>query len=199
MNFATLTTVVLLCPAMAGAGVNCTRMPEDLAAMRVADQSLRERQVQVGYSDERLDTQLEVVDRDNTRRVKQYFAACGWPHSKTYGQTASDDAWLLVQHADRDRAFQRKAIVLLEKAVKTDGARGGHLAYLADRIAVADGKPQPYGTQFKLEGCNLVLFPIQSRTAVNERRKAILGMPTLEEYEREAAAHLLPPDCLSGP
>lgn len=45
------------------------------------------------------------------------------------------------------------------------------------------GRPQPYGTQMKMDGsCAFELQPLDDRRKVNERRKAA-GMPSLEEYE----------------
>lgn len=174
-------------------------MAPDLAAMRVADQALRERAFASSTPDPHLLAQLALVDRSNTRRLSAWLGACGWPKLRRDGQGASDDAWLLAQHADHDRPFQHRALRLLEAAVKVGDARGGHLAYLSDRLAVDEHRPQLYGTQFKLEGCRLELLPIDSRAAVNQRRAAIPGMPTLEAYEAEARLQVLPPDCAGKP
>ena len=181
---------------------DCPNYAADLAAMRVADQSLR------GHFplhpdpsiSPRLANASELIDRTNTRRLKNLFKRCGWPATSKYGKEASADAWLLVQHADHDREFQRDALVLLERAVRAGEARGGDLAYLSDRLAVAAGNPQLYGTQFTgFEDCKLVLATIDSREAVNARRRAIPGMPTLEEYEQFANAHIPSSECRKAP
>ena len=100
----------------------------------------------------------------------------------------------------RSRPFQRAALALLQQAVKDGEARGGDLAYLSDRLAVSEGRPQPYGTQFRgVENCKLVLAPIDSREAVNARRSQIPGMPTLEEYEQFAKSQLTPAECRRVP
>ena len=181
---------------------DCQNYATDLAAMRVADQSLR------GYFplhpdssiSPRLGNAAALIDRTNTRQLKNLLKQCGWPVASKYGKEASADAWLLVQHADHDREFQRNALVLLERAVNAGEARSGDLAYLSDRLAVAAGKPQLYGTQFTgFEDCKLVLATIDSREAVNARRRAIPGMPTLEEYEQFANAHIPSSECRKGP
>ena len=181
---------------------DCANYANDLAVMRVADQSLRE------YFPLHPDPSIsprfgnasELIDRTNARRLKNLLARCGWPLTSKYGNEASADAWLLVQHADHDREFQRHALVLLERAVSVGEARGGDLAYLRDRLAVAEGRPQLYGTQFTgFENCKLVLAPIDSREAVNARRRAIPGMPTLEEYEQFANAHIPTSECRKTP
>lgn len=100
-----------------------------------------------------------------------------------------------MQHADQDRDFQRAARDLLEAAVRKGAAAPRDLAYLADRIAVAEGRPQEYGTQFTMpDRCTLIMRPVDSREQVNRRRQA-LGMPSLEKYEAEGRKHMIPADC----
>lgn len=69
------------------------------------------------------------------------MTACGWPTTSK----DSHSAWLLAQHADSDIAFQRLAKGLLEASVKAGIAAPRDLAYLADRIAANEGRPQEYG------------------------------------------------------
>ena len=194
----TLTATALAACGLARAA-DCNTYAAELASMRVADQSLRAYVMENSISP-RLGNASVLIDRTNTRRMKGLLRRCGWPVASRYGSAASSDAWLLIQHADHDRAFQRHALSLLERAVRAGEARGGDLAYLSDRLAVADGKPQLYGTQFSgVENCKLVLAKFDSREAVNARRQAIPGMPTLEEYERFANEHITPSDCRKAP
>jgi hypothetical protein len=57
------------------------------------------------------------------------------------------------------------------------------LAYLIDKVKVQKEEKQVYGTQFK-KGSNgeIIFLPIDSKRAVDERRKAV-GVCTLDEYE----------------
>jgi len=104
---------------------------------------------------------------------------------------------LLAQHAGSDLAFQRYAKGLLEASVKAGIAAPRDLAYLADRIAVTEGRPQEYGTQFSQpDRCHLVLKPVDDRELVKRRRLAI-GLRSLEEYEAEGRRLFIPPDCSS--
>ena len=193
---ASLFCVVTWAVCMAAAASDCSTYANDLASMRAADQSLRAYFTENGQLSQRQNNASELIDRSNTLRMKSLLKQCGWPIASKYGQDASVNAWLLIQHADRDRQFQHEALVLLEQAVKAGEARGGDLAYLSDRLAVSEGRPQLYGTQFRgVENCKLVLAPIDSREAVNARRRAIPGMPTLEEYEKVANEQITPLEC----
>lgn len=176
----------------------CKDMPVALATMREIDQYLRAQLTAKEALDEQAARMIAIVDRQNTKRLAAFLETCGWPRGRDGDWQASDDAWLLAQHADRDREFQHRALVLLEQAVRDGYARGKNLAYLTDRVALAEGRPQLYGTQFKVDGCELELLPHDSREEINKRRKAIPGMPTLEEYEKLGREKILPASCRNG-
>jgi ketosteroid isomerase-like protein len=124
---------------------------------------------------------LTAADERSTARMTQIVKAHGWPGKSLVGDDGSRRAWLLVQHADRDVAFQKECLALLEKAVKSGEADGINLAYLADRVAVAEGRKQVYGTQFDDDN---EPSPIEDEAHVDERRNAI-GLAPLAEYRKE--------------
>ena len=133
----------------------------------------------------------KTIDGENLKQVKDIIAACGWPG------TAKDShsAWLLAQHADSDPLFQREARALLEVSVNAGIAAARDLAYLSDRIAANEGRPQEYGTQFSQpDRCHLVMLPVDDRAMVNRRRLAV-GLQSLEEYEAEGRRRFIPADC----
>jgi hypothetical protein len=77
------------------------------------------------------------VDQDNTRWLKGVVAWYGWPTRSMVGDDGAAAAWLLVQHADHDRAFQRRCLVLMQ-ALPADQTSPEHIAYLADRVRSAE-------------------------------------------------------------
>lgn len=129
------------------------------------------------------------VDRDNTAWLKALLDGDGWPGYARIGREGSQAAWLLAQHADHDRAFQARALSMLETAVERGQASGTHLAYLTDRVRIAQGKRQIYGTQFQRINGRLHPRPIADADGVDARRMK-RGLPTLAEYTAalEAAA-----------
>lgn len=144
------------------------------------DQALRNRSM-AAPSDPAINEELGRVDADNTAWLKAYLSEHGWPPYALVGRSGSQGFWLLAQHADADPQFQEQVLVLLGKAVARGEASGIHLAYLTDRVRVAQGKPQVYGTQFwQVEGV-LQPRPLEDPDGVDARRGA-LGMPTLAEY-----------------
>lgn len=94
-----------------------------------------------------LGRQACIIDSENTEWLKADVAAHGWYRISVQGETASRAAWLMAQHADRDRAFQRHVLALLEPLVERGETSLSNYAYLYDRLAVSENRPQRYGTQ----------------------------------------------------
>ena len=103
-----------------------------------------------------------------------------WPGKSLVGRDGALAAWLLVQHADLDREFQKQCLPLLAEAVKKGEAGPDHLAYLTDRVRVADKEKQVYGTQFRVdERGRVVLAPMEDSAHADLRREDA-GLPPLE-------------------
>ena len=167
----------------------CDDYPQELATRVSADQALRGR---LDYSriddpvQQKLLQQMVIVDRANTARLKVLLERCGFPDKDKHGEQAQGNAWLLVQHADHDVAFQKHVLSLLEDMAARRGEPVRRsFAYLADRVAVAEGRPQLYGTQLMApaeQPCNFDFNLMDERDKV-EARRAALGMPPLDIYK----------------
>jgi hypothetical protein len=124
---------------------------------------------------------MNAVDRENTAWMKTVIATHGWPGESMVGERGAHAAWLLVQHADLDRAFQKQCLALLERAVAEGEATPIDYAYLYDRVAVGEQRPQRWGTQFGGDG---LPEPIEDGEHVDDRRKAI-GLGTMADYAEQ--------------
>jgi DNA-directed RNA polymerase subunit RPC12/RpoP len=132
------------------------------------------------------------VDDDNTSWLKDVVDAVGWPGRSLVGDEGAHSAWMLAQHADRDPTFQRRCLELLKRAVADGEASPRDLAYLTDRVLLAYGEPQIYGTQLTARDGQLVPRRLRDPGAVDERR-ATLGLETLNAYLHRALEILGPP------
>jgi hypothetical protein len=113
-----------------------------------------------------------------TRRMKDAVAKHGWPGKRIVGVDGANAAWVLVQHADADVAFQAECASKMEPLVKIGEVAGKDFAFLFDRVALAQGRPQRYGTQ--LDGDDIA--PLEDPKRVDERRRSV-GLGTLAEYK----------------
>ncbi|OGN07089.1 MAG: hypothetical protein A2669_02280 [Candidatus Yanofskybacteria bacterium RIFCSPHIGHO2_01_FULL_48_25b] len=117
----------------------------------------------------------------NTNRMREIVEKIRWPTISKVGESVSNMAWLLVQHADHDVEFQKMALELM-KAVAPGDVSKRNIAYLEDRVRVNADQPQLYGTQFSGETRETYEpKPIEDPERVDERRKE-MGMETLGEY-----------------
>jgi hypothetical protein len=126
---------------------------------------------------------LREIDTKTTARMKAIIAKHGWPGKKLVGADGASAAWLLVQHADLDVEFQKQCLALIEKAVAANDAEPRDYAYLYDRVAVADKRPQRFGTQFM----NGDPQPIEDAANVDARRRSV-GLGTMAEYREQMRA-----------
>jgi hypothetical protein len=150
------------------------RAAEEIKKMCAVDQDMRKQNLESG--DEYWD---EDVDVENTKRMKEIVKQIGWPTLSLVGEEVSSDAWLLVQHADHDVAFQMRCLELMKAADEGDVEKHD-IAYLEDRIRVNQGRGQIYGTQFRQENQQHIPQPIEDEMNVDVRR-AEMGMGPLSE------------------
>ena len=122
--------------------------------------------------------QQGALDVANMQRLAEIIDAHGWPGLRFAG-AASQTAFLVLQHADH--TSQRTYLPQLREAVKRSDALGAHLAMLEDRVRIAEGKPQLYGSQLKTDP--LRFDPIEDEVHVDERRRSI-GLEPLADYAR---------------
>ena len=141
---------------------------------------------------------MREADGENLPWLKGVIAARGWPGASLVGTDGAHAAWLLAQHADADPAFQRQCLDLLSAAVEAGAATKRELAYLTDRVLLAEGEPQVYGTQVTRRGDAWVPRDLGDPDGVDERR-AVVGLEPLAEYLGRFADHRVPTARLKCP
>jgi len=118
----------------------------------------------------------------NTERMRVILAKYGWPGRRLVGEAGSHGAWLLLQHADQDTALQRNALALLTRAVSAGDASGRDLAYLADRVRIAEGRLQLYGTQLDYDSRGCASPKPSENPAQLDARRAAMGLEPVAAY-----------------
>ena len=161
---------------------------DELLAMMAEDQAVRTGVAPPG--DERTAEELFAawpqVDADNALRMGEILDEFGWPGWSLVGEDGALAAWVLIQHADFNLDLQKRGLAMMRAAVEADDADPSDLAYLIDRVLVAEGKPQLYGTQLGADenGELVPRTPIEDEANVDARR-AEMGLGTLEAYYEE--------------
>lgn len=141
---------------------------------------------------------MAALHNQNAIILNDIIEKIGYPTVDKVGKEANEAAWLIIQHSIGRPEFMKKCAELLESAVVEEKANPQNIAYLTDRIAIFEGNPQLYGTQFDWDG-NGELCPshYDDLIQVNERRKSV-GLNSLEEQtelirKRAKSENQLPP------
>jgi len=125
------------------------------------------------------------VDARNRERLKEIFREYGFPTKDMIGKDAMFGIFLLIQHADGDKEWQKSQLSNIEKAVKRGDLDGQSYAYLYDRVKVNSGEKQLYGTQFSnVDPVNktVTLAETENMDSLDYRRMEVGIMP-IEMYK----------------
>ncbi|MGL6072541.1 MAG: TIGR03067 domain-containing protein [Fimbriiglobus sp.] len=168
-----------------------------LLARRMADQGGRlrlmaiMREHQGKLSDEAktvyeaIAAEVQETDVKNREWLDGVIKKDGWPTISAVGEEAAQAAFLIAQHADGNRKFQKRCLELMKASVAAKEAAPEFLAYLTDRVRVASGEKQVYGTEVEVKDGKLAPHPIEDEANVDKRRKEA-GLPTLAEALKQA-------------
>ncbi len=130
-------------------------------------------------------SRMRAIHDANATRLSVILDQRGWPGEPQVGRDGAEAAWLIVQHAIAQPAFQRRALVALSAAAERGEAPAYQAAMLEDRIRTLEGRPQRYGTQLDWdEAGELSPLPVEDARAVEERRRAV-GLVPLDQAIRE--------------
>lgn len=132
----------------------------------------------------RLWSKISEIDAENQIWLKSTLARIGWFRISIYGRSASNASWLLVQHADQDPAWQKEVLEVLKPLAAQGEVSWKDVAYLEDRLAAAESKPQVYGTQGQCQNGAWSPFEISDPSQVDQRRIAI-GLMPIDEYAKQ--------------
>lgn len=131
------------------------------------------------------------VDRENREWLKTIVERHGWPGKTLVGIDGAHAAWLLVQHASADHEFQRDCLRRMEQCAAGEVANVD-LAYLTDRVRLAEGKPQRYGTQLEIRDGRWQPRHVEDPENLDRRRREI-GLPPIADYLKGAEEVYGPP------
>jgi uncharacterized protein DUF6624 len=140
---------------------------------------------QYGWSSPQMDSLWKIIgskDSIDLIRVKDIIGRYGWLGPQDVGERGSMALFLVIQHSDSlDWATYLPA---MQEAVKKGNANPQDLALLEDRLSIAQGKPQRYGSQVRTDSTGKSSFnPIFDEPNVNKRRAA-MGLGPLEDYAK---------------
>jgi hypothetical protein len=153
---------------------------EDLRLRVEKDQAARKRWL-TDQSSAELANAVMSIDNENVAWLRKLIAEKGFPTAAQVGNKGVHFAWLLLQHADQDPKFQSDLLPVLEQRFSAGELPANDLARFTDRVLMASGKSQRYGTQFDWFAGEFALPEADKLTKIDAAR-AQLGLMPLVDY-----------------
>lgn len=135
---------------------------------------------------------------ENTEYIRNLLSEVGWIDVSRFGFGASNAAFLLVQHS-----WDIPIMMAVLPQLKADVDRGlmGRDAYvlLYDRLQLALGRPQLYGSQIARDDLGIYVLPTVDPAHVEDRRREA-GLIPLLDYVRVFGGETVrfSPECASS-
>ena len=106
----------------------------------------------------------------------------GYPTIEKVGKEISHHFFTLIQHADADINFQEKMLKIVKKETEKGNVTGKDFAFLSDRVNLAKGREQLYGSQVDYDDKgNAVPRNLYKSAKVDNRRRQF-GLEPLKDY-----------------
>jgi Family of unknown function (DUF6624) len=153
---------------------------KDIKVRVESDQAAR-RKLLAEPKSEGLARAVDAIDNANLAFLRRLISEKGFPTAAQVGNEGVHLTWVLLQHADQDPKLQSELLPVLEQRFSAGELPANDLARMTDRVLVARGKPQRYGTQFDWFAGDFKL-PEASRVAEIDSERNQLGMMPLADY-----------------
>ena len=143
---------------------------------------------ETAYFKKKFLSRSEYIDDDNADDLKELMKIYPWFTISQFGKAGDNQAWIIVQHADRDPEFQQRVLAKLESLYPIGETEPKNYAYLYDRIQSSWNAPekrqlQRYGTQgMCVAKGTWEPLPMEEPEKVDQRRASV-GLGTLAEYK----------------
>ncbi len=128
---------------------------------------------------------LAEIDGVLTQQLKNIVTQHGWPTIALVGPDASKAATLLVGHTT-DQAWRKSLLPQLTTLADRREIDPAQLAIVIDKQLVAEGKPQRYGTQFKVVDGQMAMISVEDPGGLDSLRARAL-LPPLDTYKQTLA------------
>jgi hypothetical protein len=120
---------------------------QELLSMQAEDHRVREELLAANLLAGPYQPRMETVHRKNAARLRELIEKHGWPSEDIAGLDGAEAAWIIAQHSIGEPDFMKQALSLTCASSQLGKIPAWHAAYLEDRIAVEEGRPQRFGTQ----------------------------------------------------
>jgi hypothetical protein len=161
-----------------GSGTNL-ELQKRLLQMQQEDETFRSTMIKTPENEKEIQPFQEAFDKKLAAELKDIVQKYGWPTIRLVGYEASHAAMRILNHS-QDRDFQKELVPQLQKMVEQDEIAGFELGLIIDKLLRSEGKPQLFGSQFRVEGEYIAMEPVEDPEHLDQRRAQYLLPPILE-------------------
>lgn len=136
----------------------------------------------LAYVNARVESEWCPLKLSNTAWLKSDLQSHGWYAISAYGADADQAAWLIVQHARHDLAFQAKVLATLEPLWLTGETKPSNFAMLYDQTAHYQGRPGRFGIMGECTAPGVWTPAPQEDPAATDAWRAKAGLPAMDQY-----------------
>jgi hypothetical protein len=177
--------------------VSAPALRSELHRRAMLDQNARAQWLADGLSPtSKFAASAQGIDGGNTVWLQALILKGGFPTPAQVGMQGVADAWLMVQHADQNPAFQSDVLALLAPMVQQGAIRASDYAMLVDRVRINQQQPQVYGSQYVEDASapgKMRMLPVEDPAHLDQRRASVGLMPS-HDYTCALSATYAPHD-----
>jgi hypothetical protein len=151
--------------------------------LKMAQQSEQIQTTQKSDTTEVLKSMASDITKLHTQTLNEIVQLQGWPTKAQVTEQGVIAAFTLVSHSN-NLSFQQDMLpFIIQSYINKQGVSGEAVAIFTDKVSIAQGKNQVFGTQADLIGGEVVFFKIENEDSVDQLR-AQMGIPTLAVYKK---------------
>jgi antitoxin component of RelBE/YafQ-DinJ toxin-antitoxin module len=151
--------------------------------LNMAQQSEQIQVAQKNDATEALKSMATDISQLHTQTLNQIVQLQGWPTKAQVTEEGVRAAFSLASHSNNLSFQQNMLPFIIQSYMDKQGMSGEAVAIFTDKVSIAQGKNQVFGTQADLIDGKLVFFKIENEDSVDQLR-AQMGMTNLAEYKK---------------
>lgn len=155
--------------------------------LNMAQQSRQIQAAQKSDATEALKSMAADISQLHTQTLNQIVQLQGWPTKAQVTEEGVRAAFSLASHSNNLSFQQNMLPFIIQSYMDKQGMSGEAVAIFTDKVSIAQGKNQVFGTQADLIGGEVVFLPIENEDSV-EQLRAQMGLPPLHEYKKALQA-----------
>lgn len=151
--------------------------------LKMAQQSQQIQTRQKSNATEILKSMAIDITRLHTQTLNEIVKLQGWPTKAEVTEEGVQAAFELVSHSNNLSFQQNMLPFIIQSYMDKQGISGEAVAIFTDKVSIAQGKNQVFGTQADLIDGEVVFFQIENEDSVDQLR-AQMGMQSLADYKK---------------